>query len=104
MFLHKREGINSLQKKLDSQSNRYDKNVIEKRLRYKKALKQAELTKVSQLTHDQITREKVAVGKTMVKDALISIGSTAVLLPTTGLIYGRYTSPQSIRSKTRWES
>ena len=99
--MHKVEGINSLQKKLDSQSGRYDKNVIRGQLAAKQALKQAELTKVSQLTHDQILKEKAAVGKQVAKDILISAGASVVLAPTTGMVYVQSTNAQTVRSQTR---
>ena len=97
----KTEGINSLQKKLNSDSNRYDKNVIRGKLEMQKQLKNAELTKVSQLTHDQIQKERLAVGKSVTKDLLISVGTSAVLMPTTGFSYVQMKSPQAVRSQTR---
>lgn len=98
------EGVNSLQKKLDSQSGKYDKAVIKGQLEARKALKQYELTKVSQLTHDQIQREKAAVGKQAANDALLSIGMSAMLLPTTGFAYAQVSNYQTVRSKSRLSS
>jgi hypothetical protein len=104
MGMKKVEGINSLQKKLDSQSGRYDKNVIKGQLAVRQALKQNELKKVSQLTHEQIQNERRAVGKARVKDILISAGTTALLAPTTGFAYYQVTDAQTVRSQTRRSS
>ena len=100
---NKVEGINSLEKKLNSQSNRWDKDVVRGQLEVRKALQKAELTKVSNLTHDQIQKERVAVGKQAAKDCLVSIGVSALLVPTTGLAYIQTTNAQNVRSRTRWE-
>lgn len=101
MGTKKVEGINSLQKKLDSQSGKYDKAVIKGQLEAKKALKQMELQKLSSLTHDEIKKEKAAVGKEIVKDTLKSIGMSAVLAPTTGFYYIQTTDAQRVRSNMR---
>lgn len=99
--INKTEGIKSLEKKLNSQSNRYDKDVVRGKLEMQKQLKEAELTKVSQLTHDQIQKERIAVGKSVTKDLLVSVGASAVLAPTTGIVYAQMKSPQAVRSQTR---
>lgn len=68
---------------------------------FDKAFKKMELEKVRNLTHDEIHREKVAVGKAATIDALLTIGVTAISLPTTGFVYGHISSPQSVRSQMR---
>lgn len=99
--INKTEGIKSLEKKLNSTSNRYDKDVVRRKLEIQKQLKKAELTKVSQLTHEQIQKERIAVGKSVMKDLLVSFGASAVLAPTTGIVYTQMKSPQFVRSQTR---
>lgn len=99
---NKVEGIESLKKKLNSDSNRYDKNVIAGKLKAQEALKKYELDKVASLTHDQIQKERAAVGKSVAKDILTSVGVSAVLLPTTGFFYTQATSTQEARSRTRF--
>lgn len=101
--MNKEEGIASLQKKLDSQSNRWDKNVVRGELEAKKALKKFELDKISSMTHDQIQKERVAVGKAVLKDTMTSLGISAMLLPTTGLVYFQTTNAQDVRSRSRFE-
>ena len=96
------EGIESLEKKMASQSNRWDKNVIRGQLETKKVMRELELKKVSELTHDQIQKERVAVGKAFVKDMATSIGVSVALMPT-GLIYIHNTNPQDVRSRSRFE-
>lgn len=100
--MNKVEGIDSLKKKLNSESNRYDKNVIAGKLKAQEALKQYELNKVASLTHDQIQKERTAVGKAVAKDVLVSVGVSAVLMPTTGFGYIQSTSAQNVRSKSRF--
>lgn len=99
----KTEGIKSLQKKLDSNSNKYDKAVVKGQLEARKALRDAELTKVKNLTHDQIQKERVAVGKSIAKDVITSVGVSAVLLPTTGFFYTQASSTQEARHRVRNE-
>ena len=98
------DGIKSLKKKLDSDSNKWDKNVIRGKLKVQEALKKKELQKVSKLTHDQIQKEKVEVGKAFVKDFMISAGITVALLPTTGFFYIQTPDDQAIRSRMRMGS
>lgn len=98
------EGIKSLQRKLDSESGRYDKNVIRGKLKAQEALKKQELKKVSALTHDQIQKERTEVGKAVAKDFLVSLGATAVLLPTSGFVYVQTPNAQAVRSRTRMGS
>ena len=100
-LLRKDEGINSLQKKLNSQSNKYDKDVIRKQIAVKETIKNYEKTKVSQLTRDDIQKERIAVGKSVAKDLLVSGGLSAVGMSTIGLVYGQFTTPQSVRSRER---
>lgn len=95
------EGINSLKRKLNSDSDKYDKDTIRAKIETQETLKKIETTKVSKLTHDDIQKERVAVGKAVVKDLLMSSAISAITVPTTGLVYGQYTSPQSARSKSR---
>ncbi len=103
-LLKKNEGINSLEKKLNSQSGKYDKDVIRQQIAIKQAMKEYEKTKVSQLTRDDIYKEKVAVGKSVAKDILVSGGISAVGMSTVGLVYGQFTSPQSVRSRERFKN
>ena len=100
--MRKTEGIESLEKKLASPSNKWDKNVIRGQIESKKAMKELELKKVSELTHDQILKERAAVGKTVLKDIAKSTAISVVLMPT-GLIYTTTTNPQDVRSRTRFE-
>lgn len=102
--LRKVDGITSLQKKINNTDDRYKKSELEQQLRMQETLKKAELTKVSSLTHDQIQRERIAVGKSVAKDVLLSIGTTAIIMPTTGLVYIQGSNIQEVRSKTRLDS
>lgn len=84
-----------------------EKKINESQIKTLKSMKSIELKKVKSLTYDQMMKEKVAVGRSACKDALLTIGVNAVLLPTTGFVYGSITLPQSVRSKTRannWET
>ena len=102
--LQKTDGINSLQKKLNDQSGKYDKAVIRGQLEAKKAMKEWELNKVSQLTHDEIHKEKVAVGKQFVKDYGTSVAVSMLTLPTTGFSYVQISDSQRVRSNLRRNS
>ena len=62
------------------------------------------MQKVSKLTHDQIQKEKIEVGKAFAKDFLLSAGATAALLPTTGFVYFQTPNAQAVRSRTRMGS
>lgn len=100
--LKKTDGINDLKRKLDS--DKYDadtKAAMKGRLKTMEMLKKQELTKVSQLTHDQIHAEKVAVGKAMAKDYATALAVTAITLPTTGLMYKQMSDYQAVRSRMR---
>lgn len=76
-------------------------DAFKEHVKVKEFLKEKELTKVSSLTHDEIQKERVAVGKAFVKNAAISVGVSAVLLPTTGYVYGQFSTPQDARSRYR---
>lgn len=101
--MDKEEGIASLERKMASESVLYDKTIIKGKLEAKKAMKELELKKVSEMTHDQIERERMTVGKAAVKDALITIGVNSVLIPSTGLMYIHTTNQQQVRSQHRLE-
>jgi hypothetical protein len=113
-FTEVSRGTNSLKREIARNEEKYRrtgnvkyKNVVKMAksdLRAKELIKKVELTKVKDLTHDQIMKEKVAVGKAYTKDLLISVGASAVLLPTTGFVYGQVSSKQSIRSRMRNEN
>ena len=97
-------GLKSLNKKYDKYEKRGDnekKAQVKAQIKTKKALKKIEMTKVKNLTHDDIHKEKVAVGKSLAKDILISIGTSAVMTPTIGFTYVQATSPQHVRSTMR---
>ena len=101
--LNKEEGIASLQKKLNSSNARLNKDAIRGELAVKQALKKHELDKISSMTHDQIQKERVAVGKAVLKDTMTSVGISAMLIPTTGLVYFKATNAQDVRSRSRFE-
>ena len=99
--LYSSPGIETLEKKLNSKSKRLDKDSIKEEILYKKYLKDYELKKVSQLTHEQINQERIAVGKQAVDDLLLSAAISSVLIPTTGFAFIDMSNPQSTRSAHR---
>ena len=117
-----RPGINQLKKNIERDRQKYHKTDNAKRkqmykdrmaetsaeLQAMKALKKMELKKVKDLTHDDIMRERVAVGKSIATDIIasvgVTVGATALLGPMGyGITYAQVSSPQAARSRSRWE-
>jgi len=110
--IHREKGINALQKEVEKSEAKYRKTgetkymnkaeLAKNEIVGREYLKNLEIAKVKNLTHDQIQKERVAVGKSVVRDTLINLGVNAVTVPMAGIIYAQGTSPQSVRSATRF--
>ena len=114
----RKQGFNSLEKeknKLDSKLEKAkvksDSEKIKKikedlkvnagKQKALEAMKKLETSRVKNMTYDQMKAEKAKVGKTIAADMLASGIGSAILAPTTGIIYIQSTDIGAVKSDFR---
>ena len=91
--------INANSEKIDKY--KADLKVNEGKRKALDAMKKLETSKVKNMTFDQMRAEKARLGKSIAQDMLVSGIGSAILAPTTGIVYIRYRDYSAERSAFR---